>query len=418
MPPSIQGTNHKGKYSSLMVLLSLAMTVLLSHLQGATAFSALPLIHHGHQHQHSHQHPHHLALARPFGLQTPLRKTASTSSSKSTSTRNSPTQLFALDILNEVAGAYNFALEHYTLPTEATTGAVFACIGDCIAQTFNIRDPDNKQTSYSLARTRNFFIKGLGSGVIWSVYYRETEVLCADWATQLLSTTAQANSELAIASAKTALAVLLEEVIAMPVVMSVWDIPVPAILSGSPMSTIPGQVKSKIPELIVENAKVWTLVNILIYNIPVQYRLLVMSVANVFWQTIVSKITSQEVVLENAGAESLGIHATSTETDYAASLENKTTSADSRDVAFESIMGADMTSSMMAHTMEGSVMGDFMDDFAGAGSSMDQVLLDSSMESKSVELATATSGEVPAWVFQKTNSSTGGFSTRSTRDGM
>jgi hypothetical protein len=314
-----------------------------------------------------------------------------------------------------LAGAYNFALEHYTFPTEASTGAVFACIGDLIAQTFDIRDPEISQDAYSMARTRNFFIKGLGSGVIWSVYYRETEVLCGDWATQLLHGTAEADSEFFLATAKTVLAVLLEEVIAMPVVMSLWDIPVPAILSGSSLSTIPSQVKSKIPELVVENAKVWTLVNILIYNIPVQYRLLVMSVANVFWQTVVSKITSQEVVLENAGAESLGINntttTTSTEADYAASFENMTTSAsgtviDSRDVSFESIMGADMS---MAHSMESSVMSDFGDDYAASGSSMDQGFLETSMESKSIEPAAASSGEVPAWVFQQTNSSTGGF---------
>jgi hypothetical protein len=315
------------------------------------------------------------------------------------------TVIFLL-VLNELADAYNFALAHYTLPTEAATGAVFACIGDCIAQTFDIRDPEKKQNIYSMFRMRNFFIKGLGSGVIWSIYYRKTEVLCGDWATQLLSTTAQADSELFIATAKTVLAVLLEGVIAMPIVMTLWDIPVPAILSGSSLISIHSQVKSKILKLIVENAKVWTLVNILIYNIPVQYRLLVMSVANVFWQTIVSKITSEEVVLENAGAESLGIH-TSMETDDAVSFENKTTSAsagvvDSRDVVFESILGADMTSSM-AHSMESSVMGDFVDDYAGAGSvGTEQGLLDASMESNSIELATAASGgELPAWVFQR-----------------
>jgi hypothetical protein len=187
------------------------------------------------------------------------------------------------------------------------TAAVLSCIGDLIAQALDIRDPEKKQVSFNVARTRNFFTKGVGSGAIWSIYYRRTDVLCSDWATQLLSTTAveEANCVIITATVKTALGVLLGEVIAVPIVMSLWDIPVPALLSGSPLSTIPSQVKSKIP--VVENAKVWTLVNILIYNIPVQYRLLVMSVANVFWQAIVSKITSAEIVLENASAESLGM---------------------------------------------------------------------------------------------------------------
>jgi hypothetical protein len=199
---------------------------------------------------------------------------------------------------NELAGVYNFALYLYPLPTEAVTAAVLACLGDCIAQFMEIRDPEKKPEAFNAARTRNFFIKGLGSGVIWSIYYRDTDVLCGDWATQLLvNTTAvvEADSTFIIATGKTVLAVLLEEVFAMPIVMSLWDIPVPAILSGSALNTIPNQVISKIPELIVQNAKVWTLVNILIYNIPVQYRLLVMSVANVFWQSVVSKITSEEI---------------------------------------------------------------------------------------------------------------------------
>jgi hypothetical protein len=322
-------------------------------------------------------------------------------------------------VLDELAGVYNFALEHYTLPTEAATGALFAAIGDCIAQNFEINDPEKKQIHYSLNRTRNFLIKGLGSGVIWSVYYRDTEVRCGNWATQLLSGTAKADSEVCIATAKTILAVLLEEIIAMPVVMSLWDIPVPAILSGSPLSTIPSLVKSKILELTIENAKVWTFVNILIYNIPVQYRLLLMSVANVFWQTIVSRITSQEVVLKKttlpsssvAGAEPLGIY-TSMETDYAASFKNRTRSTsfsgsvDSR----ESIVGADMVSSMLTHSVESSVMGDFVDDYAGAVSVAEQGLLGTSIESKSIELATAP--------LRQTNSSTGGFSTRSRREGI
>jgi hypothetical protein len=385
MIPSLQGT----KYCSFIVL-SLAITVLLSHWQGATAFSAHPLV-----------HQRHLVLARPFGTQTPPR---TRSRPRTTASTSSNTQLA---VFNELADAYNFALAHYTLPTEATTAAVLACLGDCIAQTVDIRDPEKKQESFNAARTRNFFIKGLGSGVIWSIYYRDTDVLCGDWATQLLSTTAvvEANSEFLVATVKTVLAVLLEEVIAMPLVMSLWDIPVPAILSGSALSTIPGQVKSKLPELIVENAKVWTLVNILIYNIPVQYRLLVMSVANVFWQSVVSKITSQEIVLENAGAETLGIY------NMGASFENNTSASvvGGEDVLCQSIggvaVGADVES--MAH-MESSAF--VVDDYAG---SVEQGLLGNTMEAMELaapgprETTRGVGGEVPAWVFQQTTAGNG-----------
>jgi hypothetical protein len=353
------------KYRSFQhIVLSLAMmtvTVLLSsQWQGATAFSNLPLVHH-HPHQRQHHHHHHPVFARLFGLQTPLRTRNAlpwTTTAGTCMRRN--TQL-GVAVLTEIASTYNYALAHYTLPTETMTAAVLSCIGDLIAQALDIRDPEKKQVEFNVARTRNFFIKGVGSGVIWSIYYRRTDVLCSDWATQLLSTTAvvEANRVIITATVKTALGVLLEEVIAMPIVMSLWDIPVPALLSGSPLSTIPSQVKSKIPELVVENAKVWTLVNILIYNIPVQYRLLVMSVANVFWQAIVSKITSAEIVLENASAESLGMDMSiqaQTASSLSASLENNTIGSSNsvvdRDVVYQSVGGNGV--SMAARTRESS----------------------------------------------------------------
>jgi hypothetical protein len=297
-------------------------------------------------------------------------------------------------VLTEIASTYNYALAHYTLPTEAMTAAVLSCIGDLIAQALDIRDPEKKQVSFNVARTRNFFIKGVGSGVIWSIYYRRTDVLCSDWATQLLSTTAvvEANRVIITATVKTALGVLLEEVIAMPIVMSLWDIPVPALLSGSPLSTIPSQVKSKIPELVVENAKVWTLVNILIYNIPVQYRLLVMSVANVFWQAIVSKITSAEIVLENAGAESLGMDMSiqaQTASPLSASLENNTIGSSNsvidRDVVYQSVGGNGV--SMAARTRESSISSALVGDSYDYAGGDEQGLLGNIMESRALELA-------------------------------
>jgi hypothetical protein len=156
----------------------------------------------------------------------------------------------------------------------------------------------------------------------------------------------------------------------------------------------------------VENAKVWTLVNILIYNIPVQYRLLVMSVANVFWQSVVSKIASREVVLENASAESLGIH-----TEAAASFGNNTSAGNfvDREVVFESIggagagVGADIASMASSVVVVG-----VADEYAG---SVEQGLLGNTMES--IELAApgpremTGGGELPAWVFQQTTTGTG-----------
>ena len=289
------------------------------------------------------------------------------------------------------------------------TAAVLSCIGDLIAQAIDVRDPEKKQESFSLARTRNFFIKGVGSGVIWSIYYRRTDTLCNDWASQLLSSAVpavllEANRAILTATGKTTLGVLLEEVIAMPIVMCLWDIPVPALLSGSPPRSIPSQVKSKIPELVVENAKVWTLVNILIYNIPVQYRLLVMSVANVFWQAIVSKITSAEIVLENAGAESLGMDP-SIQTLASPSfdtfdalvgplgpLENNTiisTSnsvvAESRDAVYQSVGGVPLSMALMESSVSSSITAVREDGHDYGAGGVEQGLSENRLESRTLE---------------------------------
>jgi hypothetical protein len=375
------------KYRSFMVL-TLAMITLLSQWQGANAFSALPLLNHQ---PHQHTRPLTYPLTRPW-------------TSASTCIRRN-TRL-SVAVLTEIASTYNYALAHYTLPTEAMTAAVLSCIGDLIAQAIDIRDPEKKQESISLARTRNFFIKGVGSGVIWSIYYRRTDTLCSDWATQLLSSTApavvlEANRVILTATVKTALGVLLEEVIAMPIVMSLWDIPVPALLSGSPPRSIPSQVKSKIPELVVENAKVWTLVNILIYNIPVQYRLLVMSVANVFWQAIVSKITSAEIVLENAGSESLGMDPIQASASASLSLdslglENNTIGSsngvvDSRETVYQSVAGVPVS---MAHMESSNGNGVVVDEGFnyGTGGGDEQGLFGNRMESMTLEFEMAAPG--------------------------
>merc|ERR1712232_1240764 len=48
------------------------------------------------------------------------------------------------------------------------------------------------------------------------------------------------------------------------------------------------EIKTKLGDMLIENAKVWTLVNILIYNVPVQFRAPVGNIMDIVWQSIVS----------------------------------------------------------------------------------------------------------------------------------
>merc|ERR1712232_532314 len=48
------------------------------------------------------------------------------------------------------------------------------------------------------------------------------------------------------------------------------------------------EIKTKLCDMLIENAKLWTLVNILIYNVPVQFRAPVGNIMDIVWQSIVS----------------------------------------------------------------------------------------------------------------------------------
>jgi len=55
---------------------------------------------------------------------------------------------------------------------------------------------------------------------------------------------------------------------------------------------VPKEVKSKLGYMLVENAKVWTLANMVIYNAPVQFRVVLANIGDIFWQSIVSDVAA------------------------------------------------------------------------------------------------------------------------------
>ena len=94
---------------------------------------------------------------------------------------------------------------------------------------------------------------------------------------------------------RTFISILLEQFLVSPLFFTFWDIPIPALLSGSPIRQIPDQVQTKLGRMMIENAKYWTPVNLITYNIPVEFRVLFANCADVLWQSISAQITSQEI---------------------------------------------------------------------------------------------------------------------------
>lgn len=186
-------------------------------------------------------------------------------------------------LLNEFSSAYTYSLTHYQLATESATAACLAGIGDVVAQV-TATDDDTKpsQSSFDWKRSQTFVAKGAVSGIMWSYWYAQ----CDAWSLNFAQHCVQDAG--AVRAVQLATSILLEQFVWCPLLYSMWDIPFPILCRGDSIEEIPNQVKSKIGPLLLENAKVWTFANLLVYNIPLQWRVVVVSLTDVVWQSIVS----------------------------------------------------------------------------------------------------------------------------------
>lgn len=190
-------------------------------------------------------------------------------------------------------------------------------------------------SSYDVHRTMHYVIKGLGGGCMWSVWFSYSDPISFDVTQRLLESVYHTigvpahtelgyvtfNGEIDVATAAShvlstqipflsvsgctlqhvihvAVCILLEQFFVSPLFYSIWDIPIPALLSGSPIRQIPAQIQAKLIPLLIANAKVWTPANVITYSLPSEYRVLFASVTDVIWQTILSDITSNEIILQ------------------------------------------------------------------------------------------------------------------------
>ena len=88
---------------------------------------------------------------------------------------------------------------------------------------------------------------------------------------------------------------VLEQFLWCPVVFSAWDIPVASLLNNRVrirFRDVKANIRQNLGGLLVDNAKVWTPANLLIYNIPVEYRVPASNLVGVFWQSIVADMAA------------------------------------------------------------------------------------------------------------------------------
>jgi Mpv17 / PMP22 family len=197
------------------------------------------------------------------------------------------------DVTVTTTGERRLKTSLHLLPTtECATAAVMAGFGDLLAQMQSHKKEPKKLLVFDFARTFQFMIKGFGEGLLWTIWYRWADYSCVA-VTQMLM--GEMTSPLTRKCVGTLVAVVMDLCLACPFIYAFWDIPFPALLRGQPLRQIPKLIHDKLGEMLLASVKVWTPVNVVIYNVPVHYRSYFMSVADVFWQAIVSSITSAPV---------------------------------------------------------------------------------------------------------------------------
>jgi hypothetical protein len=207
--------------------------------------------------------------------------------------------------------------------------SVFCGLGDLFAQSQVLFRTERSlaMRSYDWKRCHRFLLKGIGCGIIWSQWF-----ILADAWSEIMTVwfMGQAKMSPDNPSVRTIVCttanLLLEQFIACPIIFGLWDLPVLSIMNGRPLSSIPAIFCKKLLRLLVLNAKLWTVVNIVIYNIPLKYRVLLVSITDIFWESLVSTIArQQEAILSRQDCDHIAVSLTTSEkeADYRSFIESQ-----------------------------------------------------------------------------------------------
>ena len=158
------------------------------------------------------------------------------------------------------------------LPTKALTQGIIWSAGDVLNQ---LREQGGELRPQ---RTASFFLTAVGSGVLWSGYY--------DAADALISPLPGGRVE------HTALSILLEQMFWCPLVFATYQIPASVLQNGGSLNDVPAAVRRQLGELLVANLKIWTPANIIIYNTPLQWRVLASNGVDLIWGYVCSSFAA------------------------------------------------------------------------------------------------------------------------------
>ena len=173
----------------------------------------------------------------------------------------------------DVVSTYQNWLQTAPLLTKAATSSFFFAAGDTLAQTI---DEDTDEVSFG--RVARFAGTGFGNGIAWSCWYGYADELLAP---------------VSLPALRVAGAMAIEQFVWCPILFSVYIIPLSSVLNGAPAADLPGEVRKRLGPLLIANAKVWTPANLIIYNVPVEYRVLASNSIDLLWAVICSQTAAE-----------------------------------------------------------------------------------------------------------------------------
>jgi hypothetical protein len=183
-----------------------------------------------------------------------------------------------------VLETYEYCLTNYQLPTESATSACLAAIGDFAAQT---RSP--KKDAIDVQRINAFFFKGAVAGILWSNWYALVDPIGISLAEKL------ATNDFLVDPIRIVISVFLDLFVMCPFLFASWDLPFPMLARGDPIENIPRKVQAKLAPVILENTMVWIFPNLVIYSIPLEFRVVVSSCTDAVWQMLLSEKIAERV---------------------------------------------------------------------------------------------------------------------------
>jgi len=173
----------------------------------------------------------------------------------------------------DVASTYQNWLHTAPLLTKAATSSFFFAAGDTLAQAI-----DEETDEVSFGRVARFAGTGFGNGIAWSCWYGVADELL---------------QPVDLPALRVVSAMAIEQFVWCPILFAVYIIPLSSILNGAPAAELPGEVRKRLGPLLIANAKVWTPANLIIYNVPVEYRVLASNGIDLVWAVICSQTAAE-----------------------------------------------------------------------------------------------------------------------------